>query len=136
MNSLTSRTRQEQSQCDCVRFNYSEVAYPGRVLLEMSCAIRTAEDGVITLGPCLEKADEIEDRHGHSLGSEVARGTHKETNSRERVEWIRGCWDTGRRESHLDDKFGRSVATKTSSRKEVTGKSCFRKPPWLQENEL
>lgn len=26
--------------------------------------------------------------------------------------------------------------TKTSSRKEVTGKSCFRKPPWLQENEL
>lgn len=44
---------------------------PGRVLLEISCTIRTAEDGVIALGPCLEKADEIEDRHGHSLGSGI-----------------------------------------------------------------
>lgn len=64
---------------------------PGRVLLEMSCAIRIAEDGVISLGSCLEKTDEIEDRHGHSLGSGimnkgVARGTDKETNGRGRVE--------------------------------------------------
>lgn len=46
VNSLTNRTKQEQSQCDCVRFNYSEV---GCVLLEMSCTIRTAEDGVIAV---------------------------------------------------------------------------------------
>lgn len=26
VNSLTHRTKQAQSQCDCVRFNYSEVA--------------------------------------------------------------------------------------------------------------
>lgn len=65
VNSLTNWTKQEQSQCDCVRFNYSEV---GCVLLEMSCTIRTAEDGVIAVRPCLEKANEIEDMHGHRLG--------------------------------------------------------------------
>lgn len=53
MNSLTHLTKQEQHQCGSVRFSYSEFAYPGHILLDISYTIRTAKDGPTTLGPCL-----------------------------------------------------------------------------------
>lgn len=50
VNSLTNQTKQEQSQCERVRFNYSELAYLGHILLEISHTVRTAEDGATALG--------------------------------------------------------------------------------------